>query len=191
MMQDDKQQDTFNFTEQAEENIVGEGNKQAGENTPQTVEEQLASKDAEISNMQDRLLRMAAETENIRKRLEREKAESISYGNEALIRDLLSVVDNLERAVQHGLSEQGTEGLLNGVQMTLKGFLDLLAKYGCKPFESEGKAFDPNYHEAMMQEESQDYPENTIIKEFQKGYMLHDRLLRPAMVIVAKPPQKG
>ncbi len=189
MVKDNRQQENFNPMEHKAENPADEENEQTTEDAHQTSEEQLALKDAEILSLQDRILRMAAETENIRKRLEREKSEGISYGNETLIRDLLAVMDNLERAVQHGESGPGTEGLLDGVQMTLKGFLDLLARYGCKSFESEGKTFDPNFHEAMMQEESEDQPENTVLKEFQKGYMLHDRLLRPAMVIVAKSPK--
>ncbi len=150
--------------------------------------EVLAQKDAEIGSLQDRLLRMAAETENIRKRLERERSEGICFANESLMRDLLPVVDNLERALQHAEGEAGSGGLPEGVQMTLKLFLDVLGKYGCKPFDSEGKPFDPNFHEAMMQEVTSDHPENTVIKEFQKGYTLNDRLLRPAMVIVAKAP---
>lgn len=146
----------------------------------------LAEREQEIQQLNDRLLRLAADFENMRKRLEREKSESISYANESLLRELLPVIDNLERAVEHGESESDFQGLLDGVRMTLKGFLTVIAKFGCAPFDSIGKAFDPNYHEALMQQESPDHPEKTILQELQKGYTLNERLLRPASVVVSK-----
>jgi molecular chaperone GrpE len=146
----------------------------------------LAEREQEIQQLNDRLLRLAADFENTRKRLEREKSESISYANESLLRELLPVIDNLERAVEHGESESDFQGLLDGVRMTLKGFLTVIAKFGCAPFDSIGKAFDPNYHEALMQQESPDHPEKTILQELQKGYTLNERLLRPASVVVSK-----
>lgn len=148
----------------------------------------LAQKDEEIKQLQDRVLRMAAEVENTRKRLEREKSESINYGNESLIKQLLPVIDNLERAIDHGSRETDLQGLLEGVRMTLKGFSDVLAKFGCVSFDSVGKQFDPNFHEAVMQRQTDDTPDMTVIEEFQKGYTLKDRLVRPAMVVVAKSP---
>lgn len=150
--------------------------------------ELLVEREEEIRVLQDRLLRMAAEMENTRKRLEREKTDGISYGNESLLRDLLHVIDNLERALEHAESEVDRESLLEGVRMTVKGFLGVLAKFGCTPFEALGKTFDPNYHEAFMQQESAEYPDKTVMKELQKGYLLNDRLLRPASVIVSKGP---
>jgi len=146
----------------------------------------LAEREQEIQQLNDRLLRLAADFENTRKRLEREKSESISYANESLLRELLPVIDNLERAVEHGESESDFQGLLDGVRMTLKGFLTVIAKFGCAPFDSIGKPFDPNYHEALMQQESPDHPEKTILQELQKGYTLNERLLRPASVVVSK-----
>jgi molecular chaperone GrpE len=149
----------------------------------------LVKKDEEIKQLQDRILRMAAEMENTRKRLEREKYESISFANEGLIRGLLPVIDNLERALQHGEEDANCQGLLEGVSMTLKSFGEVLGKFGCVPFDSVGKTFDPNFHEAVMQQESSEHPEKTILQELQKGYTLRDRLLRPAMVIVSKASQ--
>jgi molecular chaperone GrpE len=149
----------------------------------------LLRKDEEIKQLQDRILRLAAEMENTRKRIEREKSEGISFANERLIRELFPVIDNLERAVQHGEDEANCQSLLDGVRMTLKSFEDVLGRFGCMSFESEGKPFDPNFHEAVMQRESADHPEKTILQELQKGYMLRDRLVRPAMVIVSKGPQ--
>lgn len=161
---------------------------ESGEAPKEDHEALLARKDEEIKQMQDRVLRMAAEMENTRKRLERERTEGICFANESLIHQILPVVDNLERAVQHGESEANVQDLLEGVRMTLKGFIDTLTRFGCSPFESVGKGFDPNYHEAVMQEENAQYPENTVIREFQKGYTLNERLLRPAMVVVSKAP---
>jgi molecular chaperone GrpE len=148
----------------------------------------IAQKDEEIKQMQDRIMRIAAEADNTRKRLERERTEGICFANEKLIQGMLPVLDNLERAVQHGENNTNVESLLEGVRMTLKGFGDTLAKFGCVPFDSVGKAFDPNYHEAVMQQESPEHPENTVLQELEKGYTLNDRLLRPAKVVVSKAP---
>lgn len=146
----------------------------------------LAEKEEELKQAQDRVLRIAAELENTRKRLEREKAEGINFANETIMRGLLPVLDNLERALEHAEKEASYESLLEGVRMTLKGFLDVFGKFGGTPFESVGEMFDPNRHEAVTQENTSDYPDKTVVREFQKGYMLRDRLLRPAMVVVAR-----
>lgn len=148
--------------------------------------EDLLAKDEEIKQLKDKVLRIAAEMENTRKRLERERTEGISFANENLIREMLPVMDNLERAIQHAEQDAEGQSLLDGVRMTAKSFLDILAKFGAAPFESLGKPFDPKYHEAIMQQEAPDVPNNTVIQEYQKGYTLHDRLLRPAMVVVSK-----
>jgi molecular chaperone GrpE len=161
--------------------------------TEETLQEQcsqlLAQKEEEIKQLQDRVLRLAAETENTRKRLERERSDGICFANESLIRELLPVVDNLERAIQHSEQQSDFESLLEGVRMTLKGFSDILSKFGCAPFVAMGEPFDPRFHEAMMQQEAEGR-ENTVLQEFQKGYKLHDRLLRPALVIVSKSSRK-
>lgn len=157
-----------------------------GEGGGQEPEDLLEKKDEECRQLQDRLLRLAAEVENTRKRLEREKSDGISYANESLIRDLLPVLDNLERAIQHGEQEADFQTLLEGVRLTLKGFIDAFSRFGCVPFESLNKEFDPKFHEAVMQMESADHPEKTVIQELQKGYTLRDRVIRPAMVVVSK-----
>jgi molecular chaperone GrpE len=146
----------------------------------------LKQKEEEIARLNDRMLRMMADVDNMRKRLEREREDIICYGNEQLLRELLPVIDNLERALQHAGGEADVKTLREGVELTLKNFLSVLEKFGCKPFDSVGMPFDPRYHEAVMQRESTEYPENTVIEEFQKGYTFRDRLLRPAMVVVAK-----
>ncbi|HOV87454.1 MAG TPA: nucleotide exchange factor GrpE [Syntrophobacteraceae bacterium] len=142
-------------------------------------------RDEEIKELKDRVLRLAAEMDNTRKRLEREKSDGISFANECLLRELLPVMDNLERAIEHAEKETDCQSLISGVRMTMKGFLDVLAKFGCAPFESAGKAFDPNYHEAILQREDPEKPGKTVLEEYQKGYTLHDRLLRPALVVVS------
>ncbi|GLI36151.1 nucleotide exchange factor GrpE [Desulforhabdus amnigena] len=181
MADEEKQEERSNEEAEPSEEAVGE--------TPieeESLEELLAKKNEELKELQDRLLRMAAENENTRKRLEREKSDGICFANENLIRELLPVIDNLERAVQHGENDSDLEGLLEGVRMTLKAFAETLSKFGCNSFESVGKPFDPNYHEAVMQQENEEYPENTVLQEFRKGYTLNDRLLRAAMVVVSK-----
>jgi molecular chaperone GrpE len=154
--------------------------------TPEQWLAMLDSKETEIVQLKDRVLRMGAEMENTRKRLERERTDSVNFANESIIRELLPIVDNLERALEHAQTEAHTDSLTEGVSITLKAFRDALARFGCASFEAHGMAFDPNFHEAVMQEESRDYAENTVLRELQKGYTLHNRLLRPAMVVVSK-----
>ena len=140
-----------------------------------------------LSEAQERVLRTAADAENFKKRLQREKEEQTRYANESLMRELLPVIDNLERALEHSEAGADQEGrLVEGLNMTLKGFLDTLTRFGCTPVEAAGKPFDPNFHEAVSQEESTDHEPNTVLRELQKGYMLKERLLRPAMVLVSK-----
>jgi molecular chaperone GrpE len=139
----------------------------------------------------ERLLRVSADFENFKKRSFREAEDFRKYANELLLLELLTVVDNLERAIQSTNGEKQEVGcVIAGVEMTLKALLKIFEKFSVKVIEAEGKPFDPNFHQAMMQEASDTHPENTIIREFQKGYMLHDRLLRPSMVVVSKGPGK-
>jgi molecular chaperone GrpE len=142
--------------------------------------------EGELSEAQERVLRTAADAENFKKRLQREKEEQTRYTNESFMRELLPVIDNLERALEHSEAGADQGGLGEGLNMTLKGFLDTLTRFGCTPVEAAGKPFDPNFHEAVSQEESDDHEPNTVLRELQKGYLLKERLLRPAMVIVSK-----
>jgi len=152
------------------------------------LEEQLASAQEEAKTSYDRFLRVSAEFDNYKKRILRETSDSRKYANETLLKELLSVVDNLERALT--TFKEGdvvTNSLIDGVEMTLGELLKIFKKFAVKPVEARGKPFDPTYHQAMGQEKTDKHPENTITQELQKGYTCHDRLLRPAMVIVAKP----
>ncbi len=156
----------------------------------QELRQQLERKESEAKENYDRFLRQVAELENFKKRMAREKGEAIRYANENLMKDLLPVLDNLERAVDHA-QEGGGNGkpLLEGVEMVLKGFLDVLNKYGVTQIPAKGESFDPEKHEAIAQVESEAYEPNTVVEEHHKGYYLLDRLLRPSLVSVAKPPE--
>lgn len=150
------------------------------------LEEKLKNSELESKQAYDRFLRVSADFENYKKRTAREISEFRKYANESLISEMLNVVDNLERAI---ISSAGNDKvnncLVEGVGMTLKEILKVFENYSVKPIESLCKAFDPNFHQAVMQQESEEHPENTVIAELQKGYMIHDRLLRPSMVIVS------
>ena len=139
----------------------------------------------------DKMLRNQADLENTRKRLDREKQEFVKFANEGLIFDLLNVLDDLERTVD--LAESSKEDLsafLKGVEMILAHLYEMLKNHGVKPIEAEGKIFDPNFHEALMQVENKELPEHTIIEELQKGYLIHGRVLRTAKVKVSKQSAK-
>ncbi len=159
---------------------------EASENVEEDCRQLLSRREGELKEAQDRILRLAAELDNTRKRLEREKSEGISYANESIMRQLIEVVDNLERAIGHGEKDDNCEGLLEGVRMTYKSFIDVLARFGAAPFESVGRSFDPKRHEAVFQEQNPECEDMTVTREFQKGYTLRDRLLRPARVAVAR-----
>lgn len=150
------------------------------------LRQQLEAKELEAKTNYDRFMRQAAELENFKKRVTRERDEAIRFANEVLIKDLLPGVDNLERAVAHAAGAGNGKPLVEGVEMVLRGFLDVLAKHGVSPVPSVGKSFDPSRHEAMAQVESETDEANTIVAEHQKGYLFRERLLRPALVTVAK-----
>jgi molecular chaperone GrpE len=152
----------------------------------ETLVEKYTELELRLREAEESLLRTVAEGENFKKRLQREKEEQTRYANEALMRELLPVIDNLERALQHSEIGSDQESVVQGISMTLKGFADALGKFGCSPIEAVGKPFDPNFHEAVAQEENSELEPNTVIRELQKGYVLRDRLLRPAMVVVSK-----
>jgi len=133
-------------------------------------------------------LRALADMENLRKRCQREKEDLAKFGNETLLREILPVADNLERAVEHAVQDEATDGLLEGVRMTLDQFSKVLEKFHVLPVESIGQVFDSAVHQAMGQIETEDFPANTVAQEMQKGYLLNDRLLRPSLVMIAKAP---
>lgn len=154
------------------------------------LEDALAAKEVEAAGNWDKFLRERADLENYRKRVQREKEEMLKYGNESLILEFLPAIDNLERALEHS-GEESMSAVLEGVKLTLTMLQSALKKYGVAPVESkQGTPFDPAFHQAMNQVETADQEPNTVVSEFQKGYLLNDRLLRPAMVSVAKAPKE-
>jgi len=180
-----------NITEQCEENpdeaIAGD----AAETTDpqQALKKELEDAKEEASKNWDLYLRERADLENARKRHQRDREEAIRFANDRLLREMIPVLDNLERAVGH--AEQGDDdkqGLLEGVHMTINQFRKVLEDFGVKPITALGEEFDPNLHQAMGHIESSDQAANTVVSEFQKGYLLNDRLLRPSLVMVAKAP---
>lgn len=134
---------------------------------------------------------IAAEMDNYRKRMEREKENLLKYGNERVLSDLLDVVDNFERTISMLApdEDQKVKNIVVGLDMVKKQFSDTLARHGLNVVEAVGKDFDPNFHEALAQEYAEGKKPNEVIKEFQKGYILNGRLLRPAKVIVASDKQ--
>lgn len=153
-----------------------------------TVDE-LSAAQEEARNNQELYLRALADMDNLRKRTQREKEDIAKYGNENILREILPVIDNLERAIEHATQQEDGAGLLEGVQMTLSQFSNVLSKFGVEPLSSLGELFDPAHHQAMGQMETEEVPANHIANELQKGYLLNSRLLRPAMVMIAKAPQ--
>jgi len=143
----------------------------------------------ELVETKDRLVRLQADFENFRRRAQREREEAVRYGAQNLFKDLLTTVDNLERAIDHARKGAGgdSENLLQGVELVQKGLLALMARHGVTEVEAIGKPFDPAHHEAMAQMPDASVAPNTILEVLQKGYKLRDRLLRPARVIVARP----
>lgn len=140
----------------------------------------------ELHIYQDKYIRLAAEFENYKRRAQRDQSDAIRYANESLLKNLLSTIDNLERAIQSGKDAGASGALLDGVELTYKQFIETVGKLGVRQVSSAGEAFDPNIHQAVAHIESETAEPNTIVEEFQKGYFLHDRILRPAMVTVAK-----
>lgn len=163
-----------------------EDEAQEGTATLSELEEKLNAAERQARENHDRFLRTAAELDNFRKRKEREIGDLRKYANQTLLRELLGVVDNLERALAASRENDEPEGLAEGVEMTLKELLKIFDQFGVTAITALEQPFDPNLHEAVMQEPSDAVPANTVIRELQKGYLLRDRLLRPAMVVVSK-----
>jgi molecular chaperone GrpE len=155
------------------------------------LEDRLAAAQNEAKENYDRLLRVSAEFDNYKKRAAREANEYRKFANESLLRELLPVIDSLERALEVPSDAQNEAALREGIELTLRQIYKLLENFGTLPIQAEGLPFDPACHQAILQEPSDQAPENTVIRQMQKGYTIHDRLLRPAMVVVAKAAGGG
>jgi molecular chaperone GrpE len=148
----------------------------------------LAAAREEARQNLDRWVRERADLENLKRRNAKERSDAARYGTEALIRELLPVVDNLERAVEHAQAGGSGPSLIEGVAIVLKALHDLLERHGVTRIEARGTRFDPNHHEAVAHVETAEHEPNAVVEEHQRGYRLHERLLRPALVTVAKVP---
>jgi len=150
------------------------------------LEAELAAARDESERHRDRWMRERADLENLKKRAERERSEAVRFGSERLASDLLSVVDDLERAIRAGEEGAGGPALLDGVRLVEKHLLDVLARHGVTRVASHGQPFDPAHHEAVAHVESDTHGSGMVIEEHRGGFRMHDRLLRPAMVSVSK-----
>lgn len=158
----------------------------------ESVEQGADKLQHELLETKDQLLRLAAEFDNFKRRMERERETLMKYAGENILRELLPTIDNMERALEQGTADsdddpqQKLDALLEGVGLTRKGLLATLEKFDVVPIESVGREFDPNEHEAMSMEASDEIPPNHVLQEFVKGYRFKDRLLRPAKVVVSQ-----
>lgn len=164
---------------------------QAGsESGEMTLEQELEVARSEAQQAKDDLLRVQAEMQNLRRRTEQDVEKAHKYGQERFANELLSVVDNLERALEAARDheDERVKAIYDGVDLTLKSFQDMFSKFNIKAIDPLGEPFDPQRHQAMSTQENGDVEPNTVIAVMQKGYSLHDRVIRPAMVVVSKAP---
>ncbi|MBC8457157.1 MAG: nucleotide exchange factor GrpE [Deltaproteobacteria bacterium] len=160
--------------------------KSPGKMTKKEFLQEIKDLHEESKKNYDLYLRSQAEMENIKKRNKKEKEEWIRYSNENLIKQMLPVIDNLEKAISHSHNENPLDALREGVELTLKGLKDNLVKSGLEEVKAKGERFDPCFHQAVSEQEDEGVEAGIILHELQKGYTLYDRLLRPAMVVVSK-----
>lgn len=174
---------------------TSQGSEAEGQESPEVLIERLKQELEEVRTQAqenyDKFVRLYAEFDNYRKRVAREKAELVRYGNEELLRELLPVLDNLERALEHAKKDPSNpQAILEGVELILEQLRGLLKRFGVEPIVALGEKFDPLRHEAVGEEEREDVEPGKVVQEVLRGYMLNDRLLRPAKVIVAKAKPK-
>ena len=180
----------------ADERAAGETDEAAGAELEDAAETLAEADEAEpapptpeeqIAELKDQLLRAMAETENVRRRAQRELEDARKYAIGDFARELLTLADNLDRAIASAGANQGS--LLEGVELSRRQFLQALEKFAIRPIEAEGQKLDPHLHQAMLQVETDEVEPGTIVQVMQTGYTIHDRLLRPALVGVAKAPE--
>jgi molecular chaperone GrpE len=152
------------------------------------LQKTLEEKENTLKTLQNKLLYLQADFENFKKQKNKEKQELLKFGNEVLIKELLPILDNLERALEHASTTENITSIVEGVKIIHAEFLKVLEEYGVTRVEAVGKKFDPNVHEAVFQEVRDDVEPGTVVSEFQKGYLLNGRLIRPSRVIVSKAP---
>ena len=190
--------------EQEETNVkeMPEADEQQVEQETEASEEEADSAPAELSpeqraehlvkeneELQDKFVRLMADFDNYKKRASKEKSDVIQFGNEALLRDILPIIDNIERLLTYSYREGSWKSFQEGIELLLAEIGKTLAKYGVEPIEALRKAFDPNLHQAMQRSETDEVDANTVMEVYQKGYLYRGRLLRPSLVVVAVPPK--
>ncbi len=165
---------------------LGHGGQASSGGDPDSLQAQIAEKEKEIAELKDKYLRTLAESENARKRIRQQSEESVRIQRESILRDLLPIIDNLERALAAARDGTDPKTILDGVQMTVRALLDFLRAQGVTPVASVGQTFDPSRHEAVDHVASDAHAPNTVVDEFHRGYQIGERILRPARVSVAK-----
>ncbi len=195
------------MSDNPEQNMSAEGEDSVDENLESAEEEaqdhvgdeqsqlrdalqKLAQAETLIMHQKDEVLRVQAEMQNLRRRTEQDVEKAHKFGQERLSTELLAVMDNLERALQVSMDreDEAVKSLLQGVELTLKSFVDCFRKFGIEQIDPLGETFDPQLHQAMAMQENRDVEPNTVTAVMQKGYTLHGRVIRPAMVLVARAP---
>ncbi len=174
-----------------DEELIGRSEAECLE--PEQKEEELPGEgpgpETELADMKSKYLRLYADFENYKKRTHKDKEELVKYCNESILYEILPVIDNLEMALSHAVDDV-SEGLVKGVQITLREFQRVMEKFGLIPIEAMGKPFDPSVHHAMSQMVRSDVHDKTVVEEYRKGYMFGDKVLRPSLVAVSKTPEK-
>jgi len=195
--ENDRPDDEIEFIPGPAEGIKEPAEKDPGHDAARPAKDKLKKKEAEIKHLKkelqeskDQLLRKLADFENLRKRLEKEKSDFHQYAFSGLMLELVGIVDNFERALQSAEASGDGKTFRDGVELIFRMFQNFLAKNGVRPIVLKDKAFDPNFHHAMTVSESEDVMDAEVEEELQKGYMHHDRLLRPTLVKVVVP-KKG
>ena len=153
-----------------------------------TNDEKVAAMEEEVAAIKDQMVREQAETQNIRKRMQSEVEKARKFALDKFAEDLLQVMDNLERAIDNAGDDEAVKPIVEGVELTRKSFVDILAKYNVEQLDPHGEPFDPQLHEAMTMVPNPDMEPNSVMDVFQKGYVLNGRLIRPARVVVSKAP---
>ncbi len=180
---DEIREDNAQEEKEAEKSEV---EKPSPDEVPQTTDQEMVKMQQELEQAEDMMLRLAAELDNYKKRVAKERESLIKYANQEIIQGLLPTLDNFERAIESVEKSKDLNSFIEGIRMIAKQMFDALERNGVKKIDALGKPFDPNIHEAVMQVASDQYPENTVAQEFQKGYMLHERVIRPSMVAVSR-----
>lgn len=188
---DNMDEETSNVEQVVQEDTGDESKELTPEDQIILLEVEIEKLKEENSSLKDQYLRKHADFENFRRRMNKEKQDSIKYGNQGLLKDLIEVIDNFERAIKTSGDSQDMESFREGIAMIEQQFASMLSSnWGLEKIEAVGQEFDANLHEALMMEDSEEHEVNTVLEDFQTGYKLHDRVLRPSKVKVAKPVEK-